>query len=222
MYSHTSSSVKFEGKTRRCSFGFIEVQRRTARPLVLWVPPAEGVPHADDALLGARGLFVASRAAEERVEAVVLHRVEQRHGLEAVARRAGARLLDDAAGLDRVLDARDDEALAELGRAGVPEREDLGEVVPRVDVEEREGEARGAERLLGEPEHHDRVLAAAEEQGRALALGDGLPEDRDGLVFEVREVGVELLGTCHGEDAAFRPGWSFGRMNNLANRSRTL
>src|SRR5207248_1604658 len=78
------------------------------------VPLAEVVAEAEDALLRARALLVTARAAHRGVEPVLLDRVEQRGRLELVARRAGARLLLDAAVVDRFLDARDDEALAEL------------------------------------------------------------------------------------------------------------
>jgi hypothetical protein len=55
-----------------------------------------------------------------------------------------------AAPVDRLLHGGDDEPLAELGHAAVAELDDLGEVVARVDVHERNGKPPGAERLLGE------------------------------------------------------------------------
>ena len=61
-------------------------QRPQLGPLLLGLPLAEAVAVAEDALLGARLLFVAARAADQRVEAVLLDRFEQRHGLVAVAR----------------------------------------------------------------------------------------------------------------------------------------
>ena len=80
----------------------------------------------------ARGpLLVAARAAEGGVEAVLGDGVEQRGGLQAVARRARAGLLDHAPGVDRVLHAGHDQALAQLGHAAVAELDDLGEVVAR-------------------------------------------------------------------------------------------
>ena len=51
------------------------------------------------------------------------------------------------------------------------------------------GKRAGAERLLGQPQQHDRVLAAREQQRRALALGGDLAHDVDGLGLEVLEVG---------------------------------
>jgi hypothetical protein len=91
---------------------------------------------------------------------VLLDRIEQRRRLEPVARRTRAGLLDDAAPVDRVLHRRDDQALAELCDAAVAKLDHLGEVVPGVDVHDRERELARPERPLGEPEQHDRVLAA--------------------------------------------------------------
>jgi hypothetical protein len=64
--------------------------------LALGVPRAEVVAEGEDPLLRAGALLVAARAAEGRVEAVLLDGVEQRDGLQAVARGARARLLDGA------------------------------------------------------------------------------------------------------------------------------
>ena len=96
-------------------------------------------------------------------------------------------------GVDRVLHAGHDQPLAQLGHAAVAELDDLGEVVAGVDVHEREREARRAERLLGQAQQHDRVLAAAEQQHRALELGGDLAHDVDGLGLERLQVG-ELAG----------------------------
>ena len=192
MYCQTSSSVQFDsGNTRRCSPGadarVVEVPQ--LRALAPRVPAAEVVAQRDHALLGPRALLVAARAAEAGVEAVRLDRVEQRRGLEAVARGARPALLDHAPGVDRVLHRGDDQPLAQLGDAAVAELDHLGEVVAGVDVQQREREAPGAERLLGQPQQHDRVLAAREQQRRALALGGHLAHDVDGLGLEVLEVG---------------------------------
>src|SRR3954453_2075817 len=152
------------------------------------VPLAEGVAEGEDALSGPRALLVAPRAAERRVEAVLLDRVEQRRRLEAVARGVRPGLLDHAAAVDRLLHRGDAEPLAELGHAAVAERDDLGEVVAGVDVHEREREQRRAERLLGQAQQHDRVLAAAEQQHRLGQLGGDLAHDVDRLGLEGLQV----------------------------------
>src|SRR5205085_1640367 len=87
------------------------------RPLRARIPLAEVVAEAEDALLRAGALLVAAGAAHRGVEAMFLDRVEKRRRLQLVARRARSRLLDDAALVDRLLDARDDEPLTELGDA---------------------------------------------------------------------------------------------------------
>jgi hypothetical protein len=125
-------------------------------------------------------------------------RVEQGHGLQAVARGPLANLVDDPSGVDRVLHGGDEQPLAELGHAAIAEGDDLREVVARVDVHEREGEARGPEGLLGQAQQDDRVLAAREEEHGPLELCGDLAHDVDGLAlerFEVRQLVVHRLGT---------------------------
>src|SRR3954447_1017818 len=152
------------------------------------VPLPEVVAEAEDALLRAGTLLVAPRAAHRSIEPVLLDRVEQRRRLQLVARRARAGLLLHAALVDRLLHARDDEPLAELRHATVAELDHLGEVVSRVDVHDRERELRRAERLLGEPEQHDRVLAAGKEQHGPLSLGGDLAHDVNRLRLELVEM----------------------------------
>src|SRR4051812_707774 len=106
----------------------------------------------------------------------------------AVARRPEARLLDRAPGVDRRLHGGDDQPLAELGYAPVAELDHLGEVVPGVHVQDREREACGPERLLGQPQQHDRVLAAGEQQYGPLELGGDLAHDEDRLGLEQPQV----------------------------------
>ena len=158
-------------------------------PLRARVPLAEVVAEAEDPLLRAGALLVAAGAADRGVEAVLLDRVEQRRRLQLVPRRARAGLLDDAALVDRLLHRGDEQRLAELGDAAVAVLDHLGEVVARVDVHDREGELAGPERLLREPEQHDRVLAAGEEEHRPLELGRELAHDVDRLRLELVEVG---------------------------------
>jgi hypothetical protein len=130
---------------------------------------------------------------------VLLDGVQQRRRLQLVARRARARLLDDAAAVDRLLHARDDEALAELGDAPVAELDHLREVVAGVDVHDREREAAGTKRLLGEPQQDDRVLPAGEEQHGPLSLGRDLAHDVHRLRLELVEMRQRhrQLGDAH-------------------------
>jgi hypothetical protein len=158
------------------------VQRPQLGTLVLRVPLAELVAEAEHPLLGPRLLLVAPGAAEQRVEAVLLHGVEQHRRLDAVAR--AVRQLPHEAGVDGLLHAGDHQVEPEGGHPAVAELEDLGEVVPGVDVHHRERDAGRGERLLGQPEHDDRVLAPREEKDRALELGHHLAHDEDALGLE--------------------------------------
>ena len=140
------------------------------------------------ALLGAGALLVAAGAAEAGVEPVLGDRVQQRHRLQAVAGGARAGLLAHAALVDRLLHGADEQRQAELRHQPVAELDDLGEVVARVDVQQRERDLARRERLLREPHEHDRVLAAAEQQRGALTLGRDLADDVDGLGLEGAQV----------------------------------
>ena len=82
----------------------------------------------------------------------------------------------------------DDQSFADLVNELIAERECLGEVMTRVDVQQREGELRGAECLEGEGDHHDRVLATREHQRRAFELGRDLTHNVDRLGLERLEV----------------------------------
>jgi hypothetical protein len=160
-------------------------------PLGARVPLAEVVAEREDPLLRPRALLVAAGAAERRVEAPVLDRVEQRHGLQPVARAArlgGVPLLARAPGADRLLDLGDDQPLADLLDTAIAVLQHLGEVMARVDVQHGEREAPRPERLLGQPQQHDRVLAAGEQQHRALELGGDLAKDVDRLGLERMQV----------------------------------
>ena len=144
MYCQTSSSVQLLiGKIAHV-LALVDpavVEAPQLGPLVARIPAAERVAMAEDPLLRAGLLLVPPTAAEQRVEPVLLDRVEQGDRLEPVARRVVAGLLVDAAGVDRRLDRGDDEPLAELGDPPVAEVERLGEVVAGVDVDDREREA---------------------------------------------------------------------------------
>ena len=168
--------------------------------LVARVPLAELVAQRDDALLGAGLVLVAARAAEDGVVAAGRDRVEERKRLQRVARAVGALL--QAAVVDVVLHARDLETDAEARDRLVAERDHLGEVVARVDVQHRERHLAGEEGLRREVQHDDRVLAAGEEQ-------DGTLELRDDLADDVDRLGLEQVERASGVRASSRCRWSF-------------
>ena len=186
-------------------------------PLRTRVPLPEVVAEREDALLRAGTLLVATRTADRGVEPVLFDGVEQRRCLEAVARRAWTGLLDHAAPVDRLLDRCDDQALVELGDAAVAELDHLGEVVAGVDVHDRERELARAERLLGEAEQHDRVLAAGEEEHRPLELRSELAEDVDRLGLELVEMRKSSSADAHRRAKPRHAATTF----SSASRSRT-
>src|SRR5439155_2647074 len=136
-------------------------QRPQLGPLLLWLPLAEAVAVAEDALLRARLLLVAPRAADQALEAMLFDGLEQGHGLVAVARFERMRQAHRAA-LDRVFEVADDEALTHFGDALVAELDDFGEVVAGVHVQQREGQLAlelvalhaGLESLFARAHHH--------------------------------------------------------------------
>ena len=123
----------------------------------------------EHALLGARLLLVAARAADAR------RRSRTRRSPRAASPTGAALRLSSARAQTHACRARIESStertmqpLAELGGARVAERDHLGKVVPGVDVQQREREAARAERLLRQAQQHDRILAAGEEQRRVL------------------------------------------------------
>src|SRR6185369_7269210 len=181
--------------------------------LVLRVPLAELVAEGEDAFLGAGLFLVAAGAADAGVEAEFLDGFEQRHRLVLVARFAFMLQHDGAAG-HRILDRADDQAFAEFGGALVAEGDDFPVVVAGVDVHQREGELARTERLFGDPQHADRVLAAGEQQHRVGALAGHLAHDVYGFGFEPVEVG-ESFTLGHGD--AIRNGCQLPRLYQVLN-----
>ncbi len=159
------------------------VQAPQFGPLALGIPLSELVPEAVDPLLGSGLLLVAAGAAEQGVKPVVLDGVEQHSGLEPIAGGPGTGLLHRLSGVDGVLDRGHHQPEPVSFHHAVPELDDLGEVVPGVDVHDGERHPSRGEGPDGQMEHDDRVLASGEEKGRALELGRHLPDDEKILVI---------------------------------------
>ncbi|OQC14426.1 MAG: hypothetical protein BWX79_00880 [Alphaproteobacteria bacterium ADurb.Bin100] len=157
--------------------------------LGLGLPLAEAVAVAEDAFLGAGLFLVTAGAADECIEAELLDGFEQCDRLVHVAAFARVGQAHGAA-RHRVLHAAHDQFGVQLLRAGVAEIGDFHEVVTGVDHQQRVGDATRAESLFGALEHHQRVLAAGEQQRRALEARGHLAQDEDGLLFERVQVGV--------------------------------
>ena len=140
-------------------------ERPELRTLVLRVPLAKLVAHAHDALLGASPVFVAPAATESDVEAVLRERIEERHALERrYVMRAGREGRHRAPSVDRLLHARDEERLAQRAEMRVAKRDDLGEVVPSIDVHHGERAPCRREGFSREMQEEDRVLSGGEQK----------------------------------------------------------
>ena len=166
-------------------------------PLRLGVPLAELVAEAEHPLLGAGLLLVAARPAERGVELVLPDGAQQRHGLQRVARRT---VVHDPAGVDVLFDAGHDQTHAVAGDQFVAGGDHLVEVVAGVDVHHRERQPAGRERLDRQVQHHDRVLAAGEQQHRLLELGGDLADDVDRLGLQRAQL-AQLVATGLGASA---------------------
>ena len=69
-----------------------------------------------------------------------------------------------------------------------PELNEFGELVPGLNVQEWHRDVRRAERLFGEAQEADGVLAAGEQQRRALELARDLTHDVDGLGLQILQM----------------------------------
>ncbi|MDT4831032.1 hypothetical protein FQZ97_645210 [compost metagenome] len=155
--------------------------------LSLGIPLAEFVPERKNAFLGARLFLVAPRAPDAGIETELLDSLQQRHGLGGVA-RIGFTAQHHAAPRDRVLDAAHDQGFAQLGRARVAEGDHFVEVVPGIDVHQREREAAWPEGLLGQAQQHHGILAAREQQDGLFAFRGDLAQDEYRFRFQPIQV----------------------------------
>ena len=124
----------------------------------------------------------------QRVEAELGDRRRAASPIGARLRLSVGVLQHDAAGRDRILDRAHDQSLAELRSAPVAKGDDFGKVVPGVDVQQRKRKSARAERLFGEAQQHQRILAAGKEQRGIAALAGDLAQDVDRLRLEPAEV----------------------------------
>ena len=147
------------------------------------------VAEAEDALLRARLLLIASRAAECGVEAVLVERLAQAlrlHDVGVLSRTVGDRV--DASGEAFLVDVDQELEPEFLRDILVAEPVHLAELPGRVDVEQREGRLRGVKRLHRKVKEHRRVLADRVEKDGLLEAGGDLTEDVDRLGFEFAEM----------------------------------
>jgi phosphoadenosine phosphosulfate reductase len=85
-----------------------------------------------------------------------------------------------------------DEFFPSIGCAPCTRAISLGEVVARVDHQQRIRQAAAAESLLGAAQQHQRILAAREQKRRSFGRGRDLAQDEDGLFLQrVQVAGAE-------------------------------
>ena len=83
----------------------------------------------------------------------------------------------------------DDELDRRVRRDLVAQRIHVAELPRRIDVQQRERQRAGEERLLRQVQHHRRILADRIEHHRLVGLGDRLAQDVDALGLEPVEMG---------------------------------
>ncbi len=167
--------------------------------LVLGVPLVLGVAEAEDAFLGAALLFVAARAAEGGVEAMVVQRLLQALRLPdvGVQRRAVVEGVDAARLGLGVLPHQ--QLHPQFGGHALAQRIHVAELPGGVHVQQREGRRRRVEGLLRQAQHHGRILADRIQHHRAFALGHHLAQDVDAFGFQALQVGqVDGMRWGHG------------------------
>ncbi len=129
-----------------------------------------------------------ARVAENHVVAALVECPPQRAGTHlaridiAVVDRVVAFAAADLVGIHHEIEAA-------LRRELVAKSEHVAEFPGRIHMQQRQGRSRGKERLSRQMGEDGRVLAAREQQYRALRLGHAVAQDVNGLRLQRREVG---------------------------------
>ena len=152
-----------------------------------WPATAEG----EHALLGARSLLVAPRAAEGRIEPTGVERLAERDRLHHVGidRRRMVERVDIAR--EAIVIGVHDEIEPEIAHGLVAEGDHVAELPRRVDVQQREGRLGRPERFPREVQQNGRVLADRVEQHRCAELRRSLAENVNALGLEQLEMRYE-------------------------------
>ena len=156
--------------------------------LVLRVPAMLRIAEAEHALLGAGLLFVAARATDGGIAAVLVERLLERLGLHDVGVARAMRERRNARGLAGFVRVDDELGVEALGGL-VAERDHFLELPARVDVQQREGNAAREEGLAGQVQQDRGVLADGIHEQRLGELGRHFAEDVDALGLEPGQVG---------------------------------
>jgi len=166
------------------------------RTLLARLPGVAGAAHGNDPLLGARLFLVTACAAEDDVISPLIQGGLQRLGPhhQGVAIPVVERV---HAGRPPGFVRMGDELEAVLRRKRIPELDEGLELPGRVDMQQGKRGLRRVERPQREMRHDGGVLARREQHDRVLRLGDGFPDDVDGLRLQPGQVRAAGPQTRH-------------------------
>ena len=153
------------------------------RPLRLGLPLAKTVAVAEDALFGAGFFFVAAGTTNERVELEFFNRFQQGDRLVHIAAFTGVGQAHSAA-RHGVFHTAHDQLGTQFFGAQVAEIGHFMEVMAGVDHQQRVGDVANAKGFFGALQHHQRILAAREQQGRAFGGTGHFTQDVYGFFFQ--------------------------------------
>src|SRR5690606_22125139 len=146
------------------------------------------VAEREDALLGPRLFLVAPRAAESRIEAVLLERLAQRQRLHYVRMHARSmRQWADTVTHPVFVDV-DQEVETEFIRHPVTKCDHLAEFPRRIHMQKWERRLCRIERLHGQVQKHRGILADRIQHHRLSEICRDLPHNVDRLGFQPLEV----------------------------------
>ena len=138
----------------------------------------------EDPLLGAALFFVAAGAADRRIVAAGVERLPQSLRLHDVGIARGA-VIEGVDVVGQALGVRvHDQLEPVLLRHPVAEGDHLAELPGRIDVEHRERDAAGKERLASQVQQDARILADGVHHHRLLEACGHLAEDFDAFGFQ--------------------------------------
>ncbi|MCY1437353.1 hypothetical protein D9M71_535110 [compost metagenome] len=168
------------------------------RALLLGVPAVLRGADREHPLLGARLLLVAARAAERRIEAVLVQRLLEALGLPDVGMQGRAVV----EGVDPALDALGIDVHQQLQAQAlgglVAEGDHLAELPGGVHVQQGEGRLARGEGLHRQVQHDRAVLADGVEHHRVFTLGDHFADDLDAFGFQALQVSQHRLSPWDG------------------------
>ena len=148
----------------------------------------EAIAERIDALFGARFLLVAPRTAEGGVETVLVQRLLQALGLHDVGMLGAAvhERVDAHRHPFRIFMHQQLEAV--LFRGAIAELVHFAELPAGIDVQQRERQRAGEERLARQMQHHGRVFADGVKHHRVGEFSGDFTDDMDTLRLQLPQM----------------------------------